>query len=157
MAFCFTTKPQLVYFKISEHRAWKTLWAEWNAGCHTLFYSQVYFMELEKQNVLVRANSKSLKSMIICITRKCVPTTPDSLHFCKTANQAAGEHPLIKNISSKPLGSGPVFSLPSEACSVNSDRKAEINKLPFSKFYAAVRTGSHTLPALLCWFSALDQ
>jgi len=24
MGFCFTAKPQLVYFKISEHGAWKT-------------------------------------------------------------------------------------------------------------------------------------
>lgn len=89
-------------------------------------------MELEKQNVLIQTNPKSLKYMIICITGKCIPNTLDPLHFCKTANQVAGEYWLIKNISSKPLGSGPVFSLSTEACSVHSDRKVHINKLPFS-------------------------
>lgn len=95
--------------------------------------------------------------MIICITSKYIPNTLDPLHSYKTANQAAGEHSLIKNISSKPLGSGPVSSLSSEACSVHSDRKVQINKLPVFKFYAAACTGSHTLLALLCCFSALDQ
>lgn len=114
-------------------------------------------MELEKQNVLIRTNSKALKYMFICTTRKCIHNTLDPLHSYKTANQIAGEDLLIKNINSKPLGSGPVFSLSSEACLVCSDRKVQINKPPFSKSHAAVHTGSHTLLALLCWFSALDQ
>jgi len=98
-----------------------------------------------------------MKYMIICITRRCIPSTLDLLHSYMTANKVAGECWLIKNTSSKPWRSGPVFSLPREVYSVHSDRKGQINKVPFSKFYAAVRTVSHTLLALLCWFSALDQ
>lgn len=95
--------------------------------------------------------------MFNCITRKCIPNTPDPLHSYKTANQAAGEHSLIKIISSQPLVSGSVFSLSREACSVHLDRKVRINKLPFSKSSAAGRAGNHTLLALLCWFPASDQ
>lgn len=121
-----------------------------------IFQSHVYFTELQNQNVLIQVNSKSMKYIWLFVSpASVIPTVPDLLHCFKTA-KAAGEHLLIKNTISKPLGSGFIFSLSTETCSVHSDRKFKINKLPFSKFCAAVYIGSHALLVFLCWFSALD-
>lgn len=95
--------------------------------------------------------------MIICITRRYIPDTLDLLHSFKTDNQNNGKHLLIKNTSSKPLGSGPVFSLSCKFYSLHLDKKVQISKLPLSKFHAALCIRSHILLALLSWFSALDQ